>query len=250
MSQTSGRLTDAGHALISAKIAANQDLNITHFKLANVAGLDPETLPENYSQTEPTADIVYNANVTRAGYINNDTVIYSLVLDSTVGDFVFNWVGLYDEADTLVMIKYVYSQQKTGDAFGGGNNLTRNFSLKFIGAAEVTSISVLAESWQFDVSEYVYNRLNWNEISTDTLAVTGRRYRIMAPLVLTVPANQIESIHVVADLDSGISRNTPAKIVVSDASDLRTRIGLTDEFLLTMPETTWRIDYVNGVPTI
>jgi hypothetical protein len=250
MSQSSGLLTDAGHALLSAKITANENLNISYFKLANVAGLDPEALPENYSQAEPTADIVYTNPVTRAGYINNDTVVYSLVLDSTVGDFVFNWVGLYDVDDTLVMIKYVYSQQKTGNAFGHGNNLTRNFSLKFVGAAEVTNINITAESWQFDVSAVINDRLNWTLVNNDLTAIEGFRYRLMGPYVITIPTTGTKSIYVVADANSGIGLVTPAAIAAEVNEVLNTSKGNYEQVKLTLPGVTWRIDYVNGVATI
>lgn len=249
MSQSSGLLTTAGHALIAAQIAAAENLVITTFKFANVVGLDPEELPENYAQTEPTDDIVHTMNVTRAGSINSDTVVYSAVLDSTVGDFEFNWIGLYDESGILVMIKYTYPQQKTGNAFGGGNNLTRNFSLKFVGAADVTSITIPAESWQFDVSAYVFERLEWTEISVDTLAEEAKNYRLMAPLILTVREGDERSIQVVADVDSGIALLSPATIK-ADSGKVRTRRGAYDEFLITKTENTWRVDFVSGVPTL
>jgi len=177
---SSGLLTTAGHALIAAKIAASANLTITTFKFANVNGLDPDTLPENYSQTEPTADLVHTMAVTRAGSINSDTVIYSAVLDSTVGDFNFNWIGLYDETDTLVMIKYTEMQYKTGDEFGGGNNLTRNFAIKFTGAATVTDITIPAESWQFDSTQSYLVVF----VSVDITQRPFRKHRFMSPAEL------------------------------------------------------------------
>jgi hypothetical protein len=246
----SGLLTTDGHALIAAKIAADAKLNITTFKFANVNGLDPNTLPENYSQSEPTADLVHTMAVTRAGSINSDTVVYSAVLDTTIGDFNFNWIGLYDENDTLVFIKYTAMQYKTGDTFGGGNNLTRNFALKFTGAAEVTNITIPAESWQFDVSEKIFERLDWQPIYADAMAIEGFRYRLMNPVTLTIPEAQNKSIHIVGDVDSGISLASPASVVVQNNGPIRTTRGEYSEFLLTKNESTWRIDYVDGVATL
>ncbi|WP_102794298.1 phage tail protein [Bowmanella denitrificans] len=245
----SGKLTAAGHALIGAKISADENLNISTFKFANVAGLDPETLPENYSETEPSADLVHTMPVTRAGAIDGDTVVYSAVLDSTVGDFEFNWVGLYDDTDTLVMIRYTYPQQKLGTPFGGGNNLTRNFALKFVGAADVTNVTIPAESWQFDVSAYVFERLDWTEINTNTVAKEGHRYRLMQPLTLTIPQGLTKSIYVVCDAQSGMGIASPGYLQVATGI-IRTRRGNYSQVQLTRRELTWRIDFVNGVPTL
>lgn len=177
MSQISGKLTDVGKGIIGQHITQNSDLNLTQFIFANVPLLDPTTAPDSYDQEIPTTHIVHQTNVTKKAFIDDDTVVYSVVLDSTVGDFDFNWVGLIDESGALVILKYVELQQKRGNEFGQGNNLNRNFALKFTGAAQVTSITVPAESWQYDITsvlldldEKISNEATIRENSDDQLS--------------------------------------------------------------------------------
>jgi len=143
--------TTAGRDLIAQKQGAQQVLTLDRFVLANISGLD-HTAPVNPEESVPAAgDIVWQGAVHRAGYVNPDQVVYSLLLGSNVGDFNFNWVGLLADDDTLVAVTYVPLQQKrASNGVSTGNNLTRNFLLAFTDAQATTQITVSAETWQID----------------------------------------------------------------------------------------------------
>ena len=96
-------------------------------------------------------DIMATLPVTASGYVNTNQVVYSLVMDSSIGDFDFNWVGLKDEDGVLISVVYIPLTQKRATAGAvPGNNLTRNFLVAYTGIQATTAISVPAETWQID----------------------------------------------------------------------------------------------------
>lgn len=121
---------------------------------AHVPGLDP-TAEINPDEGIPAdGQIVHRDVVAQYGLINDSAVAYSVVLDTRVGDFTFNWIGLVDAAsNTLCMIVHTPAQQKIATANGvQGNNITRTFLMEFAGAAEASQITVSAQTWQIDFS--------------------------------------------------------------------------------------------------
>lgn len=143
-------ITVAGEQLIAERQGNEEIFDVTHFVLAFIDGLGAE--PENRIETMPNpGDIVDERPVTRQGYVNANQVVYSLVLDSTIGNYTFNWVGLKEGDGTLVAVAHIPEQVKTATVGAvPGNNLTRNFLLAFSGAQATTAIAVPAETWQID----------------------------------------------------------------------------------------------------
>jgi Phage tail-collar fibre protein len=143
-------ITIAGEQLIAQKQGASQVLQITQFILANVPSLGAE--PANRIEALPPAgQIVDTQPVTHQGYVNANQVVYSLALDSTIGDYDFNWVGLKSAEGTLIACEHIPLTQKRKTAGPvAGNNLTRNFLLAFSGATATTAIAVPASTWQID----------------------------------------------------------------------------------------------------
>jgi hypothetical protein len=143
-------ITVAGENQIAAKQGAAQILDITHFVLANIAGLGAE--PANRIEAMPAAgNIMATLPVTSSGYVNGNQVVYSLVMDSSIGDFDFNWVGLKDADGVLIACTYTPLIQKRQTAGAvPGNNLTRNFLIAFSGILATTAIAVPAGTWQID----------------------------------------------------------------------------------------------------
>lgn len=144
-------ITIAGGNLLAQKMGSGSVV-IDQFILANIDGLD-HTQPVDRTEGRPaSASIVYQGNVTSSGYVDENRVVYSLILGSDIGDFEFNWIGLYSSADaTLVAISYVPTQSKyKNGAEQVGNNLTRNFLLEFDGAKSTTGATVDASTWQAD----------------------------------------------------------------------------------------------------
>lgn len=98
--------------------------------------------------------IVHTHPITQMGRVSENAVVYSVVLDSSIGNWSYNWVGLVDSATgTVLMIVHCDEQQKIKTGGGQqGNSLIRNMVMEFAGAAEATQISVTAETWQIDYS--------------------------------------------------------------------------------------------------
>lgn len=137
------------------KIALQQGnaelLAISHFVLANISGLGAE--PADRIETMPSAgNIVDTRPVTKSGYVNANQVVYSLTLDSTIGDYTFNWVGLKDADGVLIAAIYLTDPITKTASSGGvdGNNLVRNFLLQYSGIQATTAISAPASTWQID----------------------------------------------------------------------------------------------------
>lgn len=149
-------ITLAGEQLIAKKQAAEEALVVTDFVLAYVPGLDPNQ-PIDRNQVLPSSSqIKCRMPYTRRGYVNLNEVVYSLILDNTIGNFEFNWLGLMTEEDVLLAANHMWAEPKrknnplTGEE---GNNLTRNFLLNFSGAQAITNITIPIETWQFNYTE-------------------------------------------------------------------------------------------------
>ncbi|MEZ9762734.1 phage tail protein [Vibrio splendidus] len=151
-------ITIAGEQLIAQKQQAEEPLEIAEFVLAYVPGVDPSVPPERNQSLPPNNQIRLRIAPTRSAYVNSNEVVYSLILDNTVGNFDFNWLGLVSEEGVLVSANHmvVQSKRKNNELTGEeGNNLTRNFLLKFSGAQAITNITVPAETWQFNYSDKI-----------------------------------------------------------------------------------------------
>ncbi|MBE8557901.1 phage tail protein [Vibrio sp. OPT24] len=151
-------ITIAGEQLIAQKQQAEVPLEIAEFVLAYMPGVDPSVPPERNQSLPPSNQIRLRMAPTRSAYVNLNEVVYSLILDNTVGNFDFNWLGLLSEEGVLVSANHmvVQSKRKNNELTGEeGNNLTRNFLLKFSGAQSITNITVPAETWQFNYSDKI-----------------------------------------------------------------------------------------------
>jgi|GEM_PF-1506807 len=145
-------ITILGEKLFAQKAQANEQLDIDTFIFANVPGQDPSAAIDRNEGVPPLAQQVHTQIVQQVGRINENSVVYSTVLDSVTGDFEFNWVGLYSSVnDTLIAINHVPTTNKTKTVQGvAGNTLNRNFSIEYSGVAELTAINVSPETWQLD----------------------------------------------------------------------------------------------------
>lgn len=56
--------------------------------------------------------IQYRAPVTQYGLLSPNATAFSIILDTTVGDFEYNWIGLLNESGVLCMIAHTPRQQK------------------------------------------------------------------------------------------------------------------------------------------
>ncbi len=144
-------ITIEGENKIALQQGNAQLLNVTHFVLANIAGLGVEPADRIESIPAP-GDIVDTQPVSKSGYVNTNQVVYSLSLDSTIGDYTFNWVGIKDADDVLIACAYLAAPVTKTATNGGtdGNNLVRNFLLQYSGIQATTAINAPADTWQID----------------------------------------------------------------------------------------------------
>lgn len=148
-------ITLAGEALIASLQAQGLPLVIDTMIFANVPGLDPAQAADR-AQAVPTENVVHSADIPaeHRAFVNPNQVVYSVLLGSDVGDFTFNWQGLYCSAHhTLIAVAELPAIEKRANDAGTntpGNNLTRNFMLQFTGAQALTGLTVEAEVWQLD----------------------------------------------------------------------------------------------------
>ena len=127
---------------------------LDEFVLANVPGLDPDAAINPDSGLPPVGHIVHRHAVDQRGRINNDAVAYTIVMDTTVGDFSFNAMYLINKASGVVgMIvhKGLETKLKTNEATGQtGNSLVKSMLMEYDRAAEATATHVDASTWQID----------------------------------------------------------------------------------------------------
>lgn len=127
---------------------------LDEFVLANVPDLDPAAPIDPDSSLPPAGQIVHRHKVDQRGRINNDAVAYTIVMDTTVGDFSFNAMYLINKASGMVgMIvhKGLETKLKTDEATGQtGNSLVKSMLMEYDRAAEATATHVDASTWQID----------------------------------------------------------------------------------------------------
>ncbi|BFM50571.1 phage tail protein [Marinomonas sp. THO17] len=145
-------LTQAGEAQIANKQGNASRMTISHFVLANVPDLGSEP-SDRVAELPSDEQIVQTLPYTKHSYVNPNQVVYSLIMDSTIGDFTFNWIGLVDEEEVLIAVAHITPIEKRKSTEGvEGNTIARNFLLKYSGIQNVTGANVPAETWQLDFS--------------------------------------------------------------------------------------------------
>tara|TARA_R110002049_G_scaffold309307_2_gene521020 strand:+ start:15787 stop:18456 length:2670 start_codon:yes stop_codon:yes gene_type:complete len=145
-------ITNAGEYLITQQQQAGEPLIIDQMILANITGLDSNTVPSREQSMPAPEDVKIIKPITKDGLLNTNTVVYSTVFPSTDGTFDFNYMGLYSSAhDVIVAVAYVPLQTKIKTVGTDvGNVITKNFAIEFNAAADITGINISAESWQID----------------------------------------------------------------------------------------------------
>ncbi|GFM37723.1 phage tail protein [Desulfovibrio psychrotolerans] len=149
-------ITFAGESLIASKQAAGLPLVLDTFVLALVPGQDPNVAVDRSEGMPNAGTIVHTYAIPEEyrGFVNPNQVVYSMLLGSDLGDFTFNWLGLYSSADDVVVaISHLPEIAKWKTDLGtntAGNNLTRNMLLEFSGAQAATGIIIQAATWQID----------------------------------------------------------------------------------------------------
>lgn len=147
-------ITTAGEQFIPAAVSGSAPL--TNYRIAdqiifaNVAGLDHTATPSPDEQIPAT--VVHTEDISSFSSTNDNNAIFTALLDSSTGDFEFNWLGLYNsEYDVLIQVAYEPPQQKYAtDGSAIGNVLAKGMVLKIENAAASFDMTQPAQSWQVD----------------------------------------------------------------------------------------------------
>ena len=183
-------ITIAGEVLKAQKQAAGEPLIINQFILANIAGQNHEDEIDRTRGLPDAEDIVYTSEVTRAAYVAESEVVYSLFMGTGVGGFSFNTLYLVctEDNNTVFAIATLPETPKIADDIDSGTrgtSMTRNFALAFDGAQAITELTVEAEAWQMEFEEATETVRGIAEIATHAETQVGLDdQRIVTPLKL------------------------------------------------------------------
>ncbi|HHT7588614.1 TPA: phage tail protein [Klebsiella michiganensis] len=147
-------ITNAFSPWLTARLAENKPARPDRMVFAWIEGQDENAEINPDEQLPAKSLITHTADIVHFGTLNERAFVCSVVLDTTVGNWRYNWIGLVEsESDTLLMIVHTAEQQKIKTAAGiQGNTLSRNLMMEFSGAAAASQITVTAETWQIDYS--------------------------------------------------------------------------------------------------
>ena len=146
-------ITSAFETLKAEFESKNKPLVLDEFVLANVPEQDENTPIDRAETLPPENQIVFTGAVSQSGFVSPNAVIYSLIMDTGIGDFSFNWIGLRNKAQgTLAAISHIPLLNKIKSVPGvkNGNAVTRSLMMSYVGAKAATGITVDASTWQID----------------------------------------------------------------------------------------------------
>ena len=143
-------ITNDGLALIATRQAAGQPLNLdtVQFSDADVGGATPIVVdPATSSQTS----VVHSTPVLSVAQTAASSVLYTVFLDSNVGDFTVTNLGFYDADGTLVALMHVEPFEKRSTVGQQqGNHIKYALTLQHAGLADLVGVTVPAATWQQD----------------------------------------------------------------------------------------------------
>lgn len=147
-------ITNAFEQYWQSSLAAEQPVVLDEFILADIPNLDINSPIDPDTGLPPESQIVHRQNVDQRGRINNNAVAYTIVMDTTVGDFSFNAMYLRNKQNGVIgMIVYkgLETKLKTDQTTGQtGNSLVKSMLMGYDQAAEATLTNVDAGTWQID----------------------------------------------------------------------------------------------------
>ena len=172
-------ITNQGEEYRAFCEANDLKMTLDQFVLAHIPNQNPSDEIDRDRGMPKESEIVYQTDVTRVGLLGKKGISYSLFLDSSIGDFVFNTIYLIaksDQGEIAHTIVTTPNTQKIKDKPEDGivgDNITRNIAVEIDGASQLTGIVVDAESWQWDFDQATTQILGLNKIATDSEAAKG-----------------------------------------------------------------------------
>lgn len=153
MSKTA--IIKTGETFFIKQLSKSQPIILDRVIFANIGGINGDTEIDLNGSMPDAGQIVHTAPVTQSGLLNDKTVIYSVILDTSIGDFSFNYIGLVNtETNTLCMVMHTDLTRKIKTAGKRqGNTITESIWLEIDNASESTGVTVNAQTWQIDYSK-------------------------------------------------------------------------------------------------
>ncbi|TNI37867.1 phage tail protein [Aeromonas veronii] len=256
-------ILNRGMMLITQNLALNVATHIDKMVLAYKPGLN-YTDPVNPDEPDPApGEVKYRGPVTKAAAISPDKVVYSLLLEPTVGPFTFNWMGLEASDGTLVAVSYLPDTVKVAkDANQPGDTLIRNFILAFARASAALDVTISPETWQFDFTDYINTAISdglragfsASAITADSSLPANGEYpshlRFMKPAAVTLDETWPDGSRLGVIVDHGVDmaagdciiRLSTGAISTPQGSDQQVRLIETGrEFVFEKINGTWRV---------
>jgi len=110
---------------------------------------------------------VYQLGITQAAKLNDDSIVYSVVIPSEVKEFTFNAIYLHDKSTENSCGMVIHKEVETKEQ---GMSSVRSLVQQYSGAATIANISVTPETWQIDYHVRLYG------IDDDNRLVCGDLY--------------------------------------------------------------------------
>ena len=123
--------------------------DLVKFALINHDGTKPSTAGDD----TPPIIFVDQVGTTKAK-INDNELVVSFLLDSSQGDYEYDWIGYYDvhnSVETLVAYIHVPKTEKIKNDEGTvGNNIVNNYIFTYQAITAIANVTVPAATWQID----------------------------------------------------------------------------------------------------
>ena len=152
-------ITQAFETYKAQQEAIASPVELDEFVLALVPGQD-SSVPIERNESMPSAShIKYRAPVTQHGFVGPNSVVYSLIMDTRIGDFEFNWIGLRSKKhNALAAIMHIPTIAKFKSVPGvqNGNSVTRSVLMNYQDAKQISGITVDASTWQIDFTSRLF----------------------------------------------------------------------------------------------
>ncbi|OXS13996.1 hypothetical protein CGX12_16575 [Zobellella denitrificans] len=148
-------ITYAFEDYLASSLQAEQPVVLDEIVLALIPGLDHTQPIDRGTVLPPAGQIVHRQPVDQRGRVNGNAVAYSIVMDTSVGDFEFNALFLVHAAsETVAMVVHKETESKLATQPGvqTGNSLVKSMLMEYDGAAQATHTTVEAGTWQIDFS--------------------------------------------------------------------------------------------------
>jgi hypothetical protein len=135
------------------RIINGQAPDMNEMIFAYLPDLDPEQPIERHLGLPDPSYWVYQQDVTQQAKLNDDAIIYSVVIPGAVKAFTFNAISLHDKqtANSCGLVVHKVAETKDPEM-----SSVRSCVQQYSGAAAIAQIHVTPESWQIDYQARLY----------------------------------------------------------------------------------------------